>query len=98
MTPTHLGRFIVGPNPHKCAAVFIIGVRIHRWWQSWCRLPVIALADAGAPRFRGNKTHLPSKPCQACGRPMTWRRHWAKNWEEVKYCSEACRRAKKPGG
>ncbi|HEY0563588.1 MAG TPA: DUF2256 domain-containing protein [Methylophilus sp.] len=23
---------------------------------------------------------------------MTWRKAWAKNWESVKYCSEACRR------
>jgi hypothetical protein len=44
--------------------------------------------------FRGNKTGLPSKPCVACGLPMSWRRKWAKNWAEVKYCSEACRRAK----
>jgi hypothetical protein len=44
--------------------------------------------------FRGNKAALPSKPCVACGRPMSWRRAWAKNWAEVKYCSDACRRAK----
>jgi hypothetical protein len=44
--------------------------------------------------FRGNKAALPSKPCLACGRPMTWRKAWAKNWPEVKYCSDACRRAK----
>ncbi len=44
--------------------------------------------------FRGNKAGLPSKPCVACGLPMSWRRSWAKNWAEVKYCSEACRRAK----
>jgi hypothetical protein len=44
--------------------------------------------------FRGNKAALPSKPCVACGRPMSWRRSWAKNWPEVKFCSEACRRQK----
>ena len=43
--------------------------------------------------FRGNKASLPSKPCAACGRPMSWRRSWAKNWAEVKFCSQACRRA-----
>ena len=47
-----------------------------------------------APAFRGNKAALPSKPCLACGRPMTWRRRWARSWDEVKYCSDACRRAK----
>ena len=44
--------------------------------------------------FRGNKATLPSKPCVVCGLPMTWRRSWAKNWAEVKYCSDACRRKK----
>jgi len=42
--------------------------------------------------FKGNKQALPCKPCVACGREMVWRRAWAKNWAEVKYCSEACRR------
>lgn len=44
--------------------------------------------------FKGNKAALPSKPCLACGRPMSWRKAWAKNWAEVRYCSEACRRRK----
>jgi hypothetical protein len=48
--------------------------------------------------FRGNKAALPSKPCVACGRPMSWRRRWAKNWAEVKVCSEACRRSKAKRG
>ncbi len=42
--------------------------------------------------FKGNKSHLPSKPCVACGRPMSWRKAWAKNWDEVRYCSDACRK------
>jgi hypothetical protein len=51
-----------------------------------------------APRrgFKGNKHALPSKPCENCGRPMSWRRSWAKNWGELKYCSDACRRGKVP--
>jgi hypothetical protein len=40
---------------------------------------------------KGNKSWLPQKPCQVCGRPMTWRKAWAKNWEAVRYCSDACR-------
>jgi hypothetical protein len=44
--------------------------------------------------FKGNKASLPSKPCVVCGRQMTWRKAWAKNWDDVKYCSERCRRAK----
>jgi len=34
------------------------------------------------------------KVCASCGRAMSWRKAWAKNWDEVKYCSEACRRRK----
>lgn len=37
------------------------------------------------------KANLPSKPCAACGRPFTWRRKWARDWEQVRYCSDACR-------
>lgn len=34
------------------------------------------------------------KTCLACGRTITWRKKWERNWEEVRYCSESCRRAK----
>lgn len=34
---------------------------------------------------------LPEKTCVACGRRMTWRKKWARNWESVRYCSDACR-------
>jgi hypothetical protein len=46
--------------------------------------------------FTGRKAALPVKPCAHCGRQMSWRKAWAKNWDEVKYCSEACRRGKVP--
>ena len=32
------------------------------------------------------------KPCVVCGRRITWRRKWARDWEQVKYCSAACRK------
>jgi hypothetical protein len=41
--------------------------------------------------FKGNKRALSSKPCVQCGRAMPWRRAWAKNWNEVKFCSDRCR-------
>ena len=44
--------------------------------------------------FKGNKQDLPQKPCAVCGRAMTWRKSWAKNWESVLYCSDRCRAAK----
>ena len=43
------------------------------------------------------KSDLPTKTCKACGRPFAWRRKWAKVWEEVRYCSDRCRRTRKGG-
>ncbi|WP_366933247.1 DUF2256 domain-containing protein [Ferrovibrio sp.] len=40
------------------------------------------------------KPHLPQKICQSCQRPFAWRRKWARHWDEVLYCSDACRRRK----
>jgi hypothetical protein len=40
---------------------------------------------------RGNKSYLPSKTCAGCGRIMVWRKKWAKNWPEVRRCSQRCR-------
>ncbi|MDG2357208.1 MAG: DUF2256 domain-containing protein [Polaribacter sp.] len=41
------------------------------------------------------KQHLPEKDCLVCKKPFAWRKKWEKNWENVKYCSEKCRRNKK---
>ncbi len=32
--------------------------------------------------------------CASCGRTITWRKKWERNWDEVRYCSQRCRRAK----
>lgn len=42
--------------------------------------------------YGGNKSYLEQKPCTHCGRPMTWRKKWARTWGAVRYCSERCRR------
>ncbi len=36
----------------------------------------------------------PPKTCAVCGRTVEWRKKWAKNWDEVKYCSDGCRKRK----
>lgn len=46
------------------------------------------------PRMR-KKADLPEKICPVCHRPFTWRKKWEKVWDEVRYCSDACRRAPK---
>ncbi|WP_430426334.1 DUF2256 domain-containing protein [Phenylobacterium sp.] len=40
-----------------------------------------------------SKSDLPAKTCVACGRPFTWRKKWARDWANVKYCSDRCRSA-----
>jgi hypothetical protein len=42
------------------------------------------------PKMR-KKADLPAKTCAACGLPFTWRKKWARDWENVRYCSDRCR-------
>ncbi|MET0590382.1 MAG: DUF2256 and DUF3253 domain-containing protein [Naasia sp.] len=44
-------------------------------------------------RQRGDRVGSPpeSKICASCGREITWRKKWERDWDEVKYCSDACR-------
>ena len=31
------------------------------------------------------------KLCKTCGRAFAWRKKWERDWDGVKYCSDACR-------
>ena len=35
-----------------------------------------------------------AKTCASCGRRIEWRKKWADDWEQVRYCSTGCRRHK----
>tara|TARA_B100001029_G_C14984623_1_gene408209 strand:+ start:758 stop:1060 length:303 start_codon:yes stop_codon:yes gene_type:complete len=35
-----------------------------------------------------------AKNCYTCQRDFHWRKKWAKDWHNVKYCSKRCRRRK----
>lgn len=41
------------------------------------------------------KADLPTKVCACCGLGFAWRRKWARDWDQVKYCSDRCRSAAK---
>ena len=44
------------------------------------------------PEPRSQANHAPSaKTCAVCGRTITWRKKWERDWAEVKFCSDACR-------
>ncbi len=42
------------------------------------------------------KSDLPSKLCARCGLAFNWRKKWARDWDNVRYCSDRCRSGK-PG-
>ncbi|UFZ01687.1 DUF2256 domain-containing protein [Bradyrhizobium ontarionense] len=42
------------------------------------------------PKMR-RKADLPTRICAACGRPFAWRKKWAWDWANVKFCSDRCR-------
>lgn len=37
------------------------------------------------------RPHLPTKPCARCGRTITWRKAWERDWDSVRWCSAGCR-------
>jgi hypothetical protein len=39
-----------------------------------------------------------AKTCAGCGRTITWRRKWARDWDQVRWRSAACRRAGRTAG
>lgn len=45
---------------------------------------------------RGSTTAGAPEPkvCVSCGRTIEWRKKWERDWDQVRYCSDACRRHK----
>ncbi|NKC33759.1 DUF2256 domain-containing protein [Falsiroseomonas selenitidurans] len=42
------------------------------------------------------KPNLPQKTCAHCARPFAWRKKWARDWDSVRFCSDACREGRRP--
>jgi len=36
-------------------------------------------------------SHPPPRTCATCGRSITWRKKWERDWDNVKFCSDTCR-------
>ncbi|MBI1322858.1 DUF2256 domain-containing protein [bacterium] len=43
------------------------------------------------PQAKSNRVK-PSRICKVCDRPFEWRKAWERDWQNVKYCSDRCRR------
>jgi hypothetical protein len=59
------------------------------------RTDIFLFVEHPMPRMR-QKADLPTKICVICLRPFTWRKKWARDWAQVKYCSDRCRQAGPP--
>lgn len=44
------------------------------------------------------KQNLPQKTCPVCQKAFAWRKKWEKVWDEVRYCSDRCRSARRQMG
>ena len=49
--------------------------------------------DMGRQRDRGDESDADraEKVCGSCGRRIEWRAKWARDWDAVRWCSDACR-------
>ena len=50
--------------------------------------------EAGSMPKMVKKGDLPTKTCAGCSLPFAWRKKWARDWDEVRYCSDRCRAGK----
>lgn len=71
----------------------MLGSRRRSGGRAWSGSGRRALRGAAGPRFDG-VAEVPTKTCDACGRVITWRKRWARNWDQVRWCSDACRSRK----
>ena len=62
--------------------------------RPYTKIYKMVICSHSSMAHKGNKSYLPEKQCATCGRPFSWRKKWAKNWDSVRYCSERCRRNK----
>merc|ERR1740124_2174905 len=54
-----------------------------------------ALVRMASDKSFRNPHNLPTKVCEVCNRPFTWRKKWENCWDEVKCCSKRCQSERK---
>ncbi|HBQ52493.1 MAG TPA: DUF2256 domain-containing protein [Acidimicrobium sp.] len=60
--------------------------------QSRAKHVAKAKRSAKTKRTAQTKNGFAPKICSTCVKPFEWRKKWARNWPNVRYCSERCRR------
>lgn len=50
------------------------------------------LAGMGRQRGGAEQAAPADRTCASCGRRIEWRKKWERDWDRIRYCSDACRR------
>ncbi len=64
------------------------------WIDGLRRISALVLTERLTLSKVRSKAGLPRKSCKVCGRPFAWRKKWARDWDNVLYCSDRCRSGK----
>jgi hypothetical protein len=51
----------------------------------------IMVKERPMPKMR-KRSDLPTKICAACSLRFIWRKKWERVWEDVRFCSDRCRK------
>lgn len=43
------------------------------------------------PKPQSTTAEHPDKTCATCGRTITWRKKWERDWSTIRFCSGSCR-------
>lgn len=60
----------------------------------WSDKYLALLCARNSQKNMHKKPNLPSKICPSCDREFVWRKKWYKVWDDVRYCSNLCRKKK----
>ena len=63
--------------------------------ENWAGVKTVLPKDCLLVTLPGVECDLPHKTCAGCGLDFAWRKKWERDWDNVKYCSDRCRRSAK---
>ena len=85
---------MVGPQGQPSGYGILVAERIAAEVSQAVGRPVkVRFAPTGDPASLVNSI-TSGKADLACGLPFNWRKKWERDWDNVKYCSDRCRREK----
>ncbi|KAH7419888.1 hypothetical protein BKA64DRAFT_651929 [Cadophora sp. MPI-SDFR-AT-0126] len=80
------------PPPRPWILVPIPVLSLHKFTWAWASTSVLTTHRQHHLRAMNPLTAI--KICATCGRKISWRKKWEKNWDAITYCSNSCRKHK----